>query len=85
MAHFPNLGTGQKKQSYAFAWSKNKKTLISRVRYRDVTGTRCWSPDERFPEESKAKAENWANSSERIWQHGDQVGAGHRPQVSQGC
>ena len=41
---------------------KKKKTLISRVRYGDVTGTRCWSPDERFPEEGKAKAENWANS-----------------------
>lgn len=91
MAHFPNPGMGQKNQSYAFAWWKKKNlttTLISRVRYGDgdVTGTGCWLPDERFPEESKAKAENWANSSERIWQHGDQVGAGHRPrQVSWDC
>ena len=47
-----------------------------------VTGTGCWSPDECFPEESKDKAENWANSSERYLAARRPSGCGSSPTTS---
>lgn len=54
-----------------------EKASTSRLGEEAVTGLSC-SPSEAFPEEREGAAQQWVDSSDRIWQNGNPVGAGRR-------
>lgn len=83
LAGFPNPGTDPRNHSCVLAWCKNRSS--AELDKETVTRSGCWSAFVCFPKERQdKKAKNWVNSSDCIWHNGAQVGAGHRPQVSQG-
>lgn len=83
LAGIPGSGTDQTNQSFVSAsWKHCSSAELGKKLSQGPGVGLLLSASQK---EGKDKAKNWVNSSDCVWQKGDQVGAGHRPrQVSQG-